>query len=246
MTQLKPVSDAMRRALALLGETPDEHQKEKLTRSRAPTRIRIPTKGPFVPPTLESTATVAARLIAKTPEPVWLADARVLFLRKRTCRCCGVAVDEMHYPETFIRMRSKADPRTIKYIPARSSLFANLELPRLTVNTPVKTYYCPSCWTDDEHPLENPVCLSELVSLPTATTESSSDSTAPTNGSAGLSPSTPSPLNPSDDPASDLSLPLPSGTGALSLALAHLLGSTFASFADAPSASARLTPILTA
>ena len=169
MTQkLKPVSEAMRRALALLGETPEEHQKEKLsvtTRNRG----RGDQRQPFVPSRLESSASVARKLLAKEPEPTWLADARVLFTRTRTCRCCQVTASEMHYTETFIRMRSKADPKTLKYIPARSSLFANLELPKLTINTPVKTYYCPSCWIDDERPLENPVCLSELRLLAAGT-----------------------------------------------------------------------------
>jgi hypothetical protein len=238
---LKPVSEAMRRALALLGETPEEHQREKLEKRAGGAQK----KQPFVSSKLESTSSVAARLIAKTPEPIWLADAYVLFTRTRTCRC-GVVAHEMHYTETFIRQRSKIDGRTLKYIPARSSLFADLKLPKITINTPVKTFYCPSCWAD-EQPLENPVCLSELVTLPKEPTESSSDTTAPTNGSAGPLPSgvTSSP-NPNAASASDSSQASPSSIAGLALSLAHLLGSTFGSSADAPSASARLTPILIA
>ena len=142
MTQpVKPVSEAMRRALALLGETPEEHQKEKLSATTR-NRSRGDKRQPFVSSKLESTLSVAARLIAKTPEPIWLADAYALFTRTRTCRCGSVA-HEMHYTETFIRQRSKIDGRTLKYIPARSSMFADLKLPKITINTPVKTFYCP-------------------------------------------------------------------------------------------------------
>ena len=83
-----------------------------------------------------------------------------------------------------------------------------------------------------------PIRACNLIQEPT---ESSSDTTAQKNGLAGLLPSTvTSPPNPSAASASASSPTSPSGIGALALSLAHLLGSTLGSFADAPSASGGL------
>ena len=172
MTLLKPLSPAFKQALALLGETPEEHQKFQLE-SKKKLSLREKNKAVLKGTLLEPASSIVKKWAfqeGKIPI-VWLADARVLFIRNRLCLHCGAKARELHWPETFIRQRKQGSTSTdCRYTPAKSEILAEANLPRIAMELECKVYNCPSCpeWQTSEQPMENPVCLADLLLSPPA------------------------------------------------------------------------------
>jgi hypothetical protein len=153
--ELKPLSDAMRKALAMLGETPDEHQAQSQAIQRKRDH-RLPPAPKLTP---------ASQLVSHWHEDKWLPDARVMFLRRTHCQSCGSEFDSPHWPETFIRQRYKGKPDTYRYTPSRSSTVSHIELPRLIIPLETTAHLCHLCpgWQLSITPLEQPQCLSDFI-----------------------------------------------------------------------------------
>jgi len=174
--KLKPVSDVMRRALALLGETAQEHQEEVKRKGKPP---KLPEGSKLTP---------AAEIAARWQSPEWRPEARVMFLRRTVCLKCGTTDESQHWPETFIRERLKGQADKIRYLPSRSSVASSLELPLIVEFVHVKQYTCRHCpeWREYPHeqPKEQPLCLSDILTSRLATiasTQSQASSTSSTS-----------------------------------------------------------------
>lgn len=179
---LKPISEAMRKALALLGETPQEHQEE----------VRRKGKPPKLPE--EHKLTPSAVIAARWQSPSWRPEARVLFLRRSVCLKCGQTDESQHWPETFIRERLKGHPNEVRYLPSRSSVASSIELPLVVEFVHVKQYTCRHCpeWAAYPHeaPKEQSLCLSDILTSRLATIASSQSPGGTTSSTSAERPST--------------------------------------------------------
>lgn len=125
---LKPVSDAMRSALALLGETPEEHQKEQLFRTKT-VKANAP-NARQLNQTNFARRSMSAKERAEESDRLFYAaqrarpempDARVMFMEQIHCKSCGTVAETPRFPHVFLRMRKvqggRLDLSSASYIP---------------------------------------------------------------------------------------------------------------------------------
>lgn len=179
---LKPVSEALRKALALLGETPEQHQAEVLARKSGGKASASP-RSHKLPP--DPKLTPAAEIAARWESHNWRPIARVMFLREAHCRHCGQTSMSAHWPETFIKERMVKDPKSFRYLPAKSSVAASVKLPHQTETLKLTTAYCPQCFLQSTCETSEPTqCLEDLlISQLAATASSQSRTNTATHGS---------------------------------------------------------------
>jgi hypothetical protein len=225
---LTPVSSAMRSLLGLLGETPQQHQQEKQQTKAAGRSHKLPPEAKLTP-----TEVIAARWASES----WRPDARVLFVRLNTCRGCGRDYQAPHWPESFIRERLVADPKTLRYTPSRSRVASSLQLPHFVEVVPVSSFTCHLCpeWAVAQQPQVQSQCLSELLVSHAAGIESSPSQAEATSSTspeaASSSAAEPTPLQNTEaesldsSAASTLCSALPAGTKPESMITSVSMGS---------------------
>jgi hypothetical protein len=166
---LTPVSQGMRAILNLLGETPADHQKEKLTKLERKPRVKhvlhMDKRSHKLPPDAKLTPTEEIAL--RWASEAWRPDARVLFMRVNTCKGCGQTHHTPHWPETFIREVQTADPKAFRFTPSRSSIAAAIKLPHMIEIVETSSFSCHMCPAWQTAALSNPkkqaLCLQDLL-----------------------------------------------------------------------------------
>lgn len=159
MADLKPVSDYERGLLALLDDTPANHQERLMKRMKGE---KVP--GPKADPILKqlqegktkigpTIAEAAAAMEARLPK--WREDAYCIFIAHTTCKNCGMHEVRQRDPQVYLRERMLKWPGVLsnkdiveanpfKYTPVRS--ISNWLLPKLRITTFHAPIACEHCF----------------------------------------------------------------------------------------------------
>jgi hypothetical protein len=141
-------------------------------------------------------------IAARWQSDAWRPVARVLFIRETHCKRCGQTFESPHWPETFIQERLVRDPKAYRYLPAKSSITASIQLPRRREIVRVEAYACHLCPDFQvSEPLlkDSPQCLEDLLLSRLAATGSSQSKVVQTSSIslvAGCSSLTSNPFPP--------------------------------------------------
>jgi hypothetical protein len=152
---LKPVSDQAREFLALIGETPQDHQKQFLNKIY---KEKHSTEKPPLLSQLNQRVEAALSLkipiselakkaeLASPPAPIWTPTAYVLFVRKTFCKNCKSWTHSMDQPSIFLEQNStKKDPSNPKlFTPVKDLSEGDLE--RRQIINFVTTSHCQLCF----------------------------------------------------------------------------------------------------
>jgi hypothetical protein len=143
MTQLKPVTDKEREFLRLMGETPEQHQKQVLnpkgklssTKTIVDNLMDFKTRSTMG---IESTNSIASRLEEKEKENSlkvenikWIPECYVFFLECTKCaKCNSTRYNELQLFLKHKRLRETMDLTQMKHYVPVSSISIN-SLPRI-------------------------------------------------------------------------------------------------------------------
>lgn len=195
--KFKPISDALKKALLALDETPEQHQKEKkekllassTTKKLSTSSLRdLNRKVLQVKAVTREEREAEAKRLAEAKRPQF-PDARVMFVEHVLCTTCGHESEGMSHPLVFLRLRSllpgqqKFDPLSYMYVPEKEVTdFPGGKLPRIIEHHTTKVSSCPKCFTNAVHSFKGESIESSQISqeIPPSSTEGESGSLAPT------------------------------------------------------------------
>lgn len=166
---LKPISDEMREALKLLGETPEQHQKQILQIQQA--RLR---KAQGLPPIKLGPNTVvkdavrdlnrhvegvitSSKPVAQVvkdlvePEVVWIPDAYVMFAKAWTCNNCKAGGSCLEFAGVWLRHKRERPTED----PSKAHWYKEVKgyaykLPRILEKQTVNVEVCINCFDPTE------------------------------------------------------------------------------------------------
>lgn len=162
--KFKPVSDALRKALLALGETPEQHQKEQLLKStttkalstekliglRELNRRAMQRRKMTGQERMDEALRLESAAARTRPE---VPDAYVLFARDITCTACSQAWTQLDYATPFLRLRrvfpsGKLDISSARYVPAGTHpIPAGAKLPSIIEHTRSEVLRCLNCFS---------------------------------------------------------------------------------------------------
>lgn len=157
MTVLKPVSEKMRALLSLLGETPEQHQKQVLAlqaKKEKPRKREKPEEelrrnlNKELLHRMDTERETPATIIERFQPENLVANAYVLFERKLTCKNCGRSDRAQAHSQLFVRKHKlpRDAERTQVYFPVAG--IENPLLPRLVQVSFSTTPVCLHCFEE--------------------------------------------------------------------------------------------------
>lgn len=171
--EFKQISDAMRKALRALGETPEEHDAERrklaslantTTTKATPTKTvqqlnKVVLQRRGMSPDDRRNEALRLEAAAQRVKPE-IPDSWVIFLGEMEC-ACGARFTNLDFSTPFLRMRRvlstsplKLDLSSARYIPAGSeeanTRSAGLKLGKAVERNPHKVITCHNCFTHAE------------------------------------------------------------------------------------------------
>lgn len=190
MTNLPPVSDAMRGLLSLLGETPAQHQAQILAKrkgAKAPAKRLPPTQSQLDRAArdlanrtylerLDTERVTAATIVDRFQPENLVNEAYVLFQRNLVCRNCGRRDQALAHSQLFLRKRVRGQDTRV-YFPTNE-----ISEPTLRRVIEISNASIPVCL----HCFEEAVCQVVESPPPPPTLESRPSPGADTESSASM------------------------------------------------------------
>lgn len=203
MTILKPVSQAEREWLALMGQKPEDHQHELLLKKTRPSRLspaelKAKERAKFnklVETQITSTTPIGVLVGQMKVEPeniIWRAYHYAIFEVHETCRNCLSTRTYMDESALFLAHKQvgrNADPTAWDFRPVKEIEFPHFETRKILSSR--RSLFCLSCFSSSPSIKEIIKCQA-LVPSPSSQesiTPTSSDSTVPAANTSS-SPST--------------------------------------------------------